>query len=94
MNEFRTQPATHRSTLTRLPNSSLNPQDPSTQTLVARRNLRLTRILAFAQPRARSATNSLPSACSLPIAPFTLSKVNMVVMAAGTARIRFVPMPL
>lgn len=38
--------------------------------------------------------NSLPSSCILPIALFMDSNVNMVVMAAGIARIMFVPMPL
>jgi len=41
----------------------------------------------------RSFTISRPSFCNLPIMPFTLSYVNMVVIAAGTARIMFVPIP-
>ncbi len=36
----------------------------------------------------------LPSSCILPMALLTLSNVSIVVMAAGTARIMFVPMPL
>lgn len=37
---------------------------------------------------------SLPSSFSLLMAPLTDSNVSMVVMAAGTARIMFVPIPL
>lgn len=41
----------------------------------------------------RSFIISRPSFCNLPIMPFTLSYVNMVVIAAGTARIMLVPIP-
>lgn len=45
-------------------------------------------------PHAFSESNSFPSSCNLPIAALIDSKVNIVVMAAGTALSMFVPMPL
>lgn len=59
---------------------------------IFRSDSRTSYVLSHALPS--SFSTSLPSSCSFQIPPLIDSNVSIVVIAAGTARIMFVPIPL